>query len=617
MGEFRALLLAEICRRRKLTGCDKSLVGVRHHPATTQNNKTNLTTNNNKSAPLTKPSSALVIPAKRKVEEPSHDDLIRLAERTNPPLVKYLKRVLKEGMEGARAITEAMRRLNEADRSERVDMERAMLPTSQAAVTSAASARPVPPHRAVDEAILRLRRQPGPGIWAADGYSRNAQSYLGAPETAQLISLSSPLAGLINAMPTIMKNPKYHDYYLANMGHSLPIPYAATDGIANKTVGVRGSVSSAVTVPPGAVTIIVPTPDHYFNAPYVLIQFQTGVPVQEFGAWYGGISPQALLGVPPSDVVEANVDDRSLQFKGGLLELTASVAYNQSCIVGHLDPYATMGYGMALGLMQRRVTDLLPGAAYSAQVGEFPYFTDVATTNVAAALDMAVKTTLIGSSSNSGVSYRQIIRPFAHCFSAAVAYDVPNLTGPQLSNLGYPASLAGTDITTLSKYAQGMYVIDNRSGSSAVAIDMKMEMAYRVRVDNKAPAIYMSADSDTVPKHSIEFKPVTAIASSVANAASMQQSNASARALVPAVTVKPATMNHMADAVAVARKHEPSVVSKIADVVNHVPVVGRGVSTALRGGEKIATAGDAGDVFAGLFDIGRGAFDSFGSLFGF
>jgi len=159
-------------------------------------------------------------------------------------------------------------------------------------------------------------------------------------------------------------------------------------------------------------------------------------------------------------------------------------------------------------------------------------------------------------------------------------------------------------------------MIDNRNGTSAVAVDLKMEMAYRVRVDNSAPAIYMSADSDTVPKHSIEFKPVTAIATSVAAAASLQRSGANAKAVVPAINAKPATPNHLSDAVSTMKQHEPSIIGKISDVVGHVPVVGGGVAKALRGGEKIATAGDAGDVFAGLLDVGLGVGNALAGLFG-
>lgn len=228
-----------------------------------------------------------------------------------------------------------------------------------------------------------------------------------------------------------------------------------------------------------------------------------------------------------------------------------------------------------------------------------------------------MKTTLIGSSSASGVAYRQIIRPYAHGFTCCVERtdDLPGVRNA-LVNLGYPISLLNHTCGDIVTYAQGVYLIDNRNGTSPVAVDLKMEMAYRVRVDNSAPAIYMSADSETVPKHSIEFKPVIAMAPNVAAAATLQRTSSNARAVVPAINAKPASPNHMNDAISTMKNNEPSIIGKISDVVGHVPVVGGGVAQALRGGEKIATAGDAGDVFTGLLDVGLGVGGALAGLFG-
>lgn len=549
----------------------------------------------------------------------SEANILAQAEKTNPALVKYLKRVFKEGVHGLDAVREAMRRFEEARKTENDSLDKALVFRNKPEKVSRDAPSNDRAYHNADREILALRRTQKPGLWADEGFSSYYGGYLGKPLSAEVVSMSSPLAGLINSLPTIMKNPKYHDYYLANMGHSLPIPYAATDSIANKTIGVRASVSEAITVPPGHRYLIMPSPDHFFNAPYVLIDDVTNVPMAiSYGKWYGGISPQALVGTPPSLFAGKAIDDRSLQFKGGLAEVNVSVAYNQSCVVAHLDPFATLGYGMAMGLLQELPSGQRPGTSYSAQPREFPYFAEAKVANDFDGIqDLAVKTTLIGSSSASGVAYRQIIRPYAHGFTCAVeeTTDLPSVRNA-LPYLGYPQGLLNATCGDIVTYAQGIYMIDNKNGTSAVAVDLKMEMAYRVRVDNSAPAIYMSADSDTVPKHSIEFKPVTAIASSVAAASSLQRSGANARAVVPAINAKPASPNHLSDAVSTMKHHEPSIIGKISEVVGHVPVVGGGVAQALRGGEKIATAGDAGDVFAGLLDVGRGVGSAVAGIFG-
>lgn len=512
-----------------------------------------------------------------------------------------------------------MRRFEEARKTESDSLNKALVVRNGSEKISKDASITGRTYRDVDKQILALRRTQRPDMWADDGFASYNSGYLGKPMSAEVITLSSPLAGLINSIPTIMKNPKYHDYYLANMGHALPIPYAATDTIANKTIGIRASVSEAITVPAGHRYLIMPSPDHFFNAPYVLVDDVTNVPmVVSYGKWYGGISPQALVGPAPLVTAARAIDDRSLQFKGGLAELNVSVAYNQSCVVAHLDPFATLGYGMALGLIQELAGGLRPNTCYSAQPREYPYFTEaINANNFEPIQDLAVQTTLIGSSSSSGVAYRQIIRPFAHGFSCAVepTTDLTTLRNA-LPYMGYPQRLLSSTSGDVASYAQGIYMIDNRNGTSAVAVDLKMEMAYRVRVDNSAPAIYMSADSDTVPKHSIEFKPVTAIAPNVAAAASLQRFGSQARAVVPAISAKPASPNHLSDAISTMKHHEPSIIGKISDMVGHVPVVGGGVAQALRGGEKIATAGDAGDVFAGLLDVGLGVGNAVAGFFG-
>lgn len=549
----------------------------------------------------------------------SEANILAQAEKTNPALVKYLKRVFKEGARGLDAVKEAMRRFEEARKTENDSLDKALVFRNKTEKVRDVTTSNGGAYHVTDQQILALRRTQKPGLWADDGFSSYYGGYLGRPLSAEVVSMSSPLAGLINSLPTIMKNPKYHDYYLANMGHSLPIPYAATDSVANKTIGVRASVSEAITVPPGHRYLIMPSPDHFFNAPYVLVDDVTNVAMAvSYGKWYGGISPQTLVGPSPSLYGSRAIDDRSLQFKGGLVEVNVSVAYNQSCIVAHLDPFATLGYGMAMGMIQELPKGDRGAYSYSAQPREFPYFSEAhLATNFDGIQDLAVKTTLIGSSTASGVAYRQILRPFSHGFSCAISRDSAlNAVWEALPFLGYPKGLLENTCGDIVTYAQGIYMIDNRNGTSAVAVDLKMEMAYRVRVDNSAPAIYMSADSDTVPKHSIEFKPVTAIASSVAAASSLQRSVANARAVVPAINAKPATPNHLSDAVSTMKHHESSIIGKISDVVGHVPVVGGGVAQALRGGEKIATAGDAGDVFAGLLDVGRGVGSAVAGIFG-
>lgn len=271
-------------------------------------------------------------------------------------------------------------------------------------------------------------------------------------------------------------------------------------------------------------------------------------------------------------------------------------------------------------MMQARPGTVAANLAYSSQFREYPYFSQPPrTVEYSNMMDLAVKTTLVGSSSASGVSYRQIVRPFAHCFFAAVDPSDRSgtiVTEDLLANLGYPANLHPPILRTVATYAQGMYLIDNSNGTTAVAVDLKMEMAYRVRVDNQAPAIYMTADSDAVPKHSIEFKPTTAVAANAASASLIQQRVAGSKAPVLEIMPRSVTTNHMGEATKAIRDNGPSIMKKITNVVGKVPVVGGGISTALLGGEKIATADDIGDVFAGLFDVGKGAVDLFTGLFG-
>lgn len=527
---------------------------------------------------------------------PTKEQILATAQRTNPSLVKFLHRVFAEGISGVNAVTEAMKRLAESKRSE---ANGAMTRTS---------------YQARDEEILQLRRPEAPGLWAADGFTSRGSGFLGTPAAASIIPLSSPLAGLINHVPAIMKNPKYHDYYLANFGHDLPIPYAATDGMANKTLGVRASVSDALTVAAGCKAVIVPSPDHWRNRPYLMYVYSGTVWSSNEGDWYGGYSPQSLLGPPPTPSVRRCVDDRSLQFKGGLLEATVSVAYNQSCVVGFIDPFSTMGYGMALGLMQSHERTLDPTTrVYSSQPREYPYSTEIASPTWEGLMSLAVRSTLIGSSASSGIALRQIIRPFGHCFACAT--DV-GATTDDIESLGYNPILNVTDPANASSFAQGMYLIDNTYGSSAVAVELKMEMAYRARVDNQAPAVYMMADSETVPKHSIEFRPVTTAAPTIALAAEKQAAAHGSKAVAPSPVASPADTAHMQKAVAAMRRSEPSLIGKISNVVSNVPVVGSGLSTAIRGGEKIAHAGDAGDVFAGLLDVGKGLGSAVSGFFG-
>jgi len=275
-----------------------------------------------------------------------------------------------------------MRRFEEARKTENDSLDKALVFRDKSEKVSRNAPIIDRPYRDVDQQILALRRTQKPGLWADDGFSPHYGGYLGKPLSAEVVSMSSPLAGLINSLPTIMKNPKYHDYYLANMGHSLPIPYAATDSIANKTIGVRASVSEAITVPAGHRYLIMPSPDHFFNAPYVLVDDVTNVPmVVSYGKWYGGISPQALVGQAPHVFTDKAIDDRSLQFKGGLAEVNVSVAYNQSCVVAHLDPFATLGYGMAMGLLQELPAGPRPALSYSAQPREYPYFSEATPAN--------------------------------------------------------------------------------------------------------------------------------------------------------------------------------------------------------------------------------------------
>ncbi|MCW4011404.1 MAG: hypothetical protein NWF07_00280 [Candidatus Bathyarchaeota archaeon] len=61
-------------------------------------------------------------------------------------------------------------------------------------------------------------------------------------------------------------------------------------------------------------------------------------------------------------------------------------------------------------------------------------------------------------------------------------------------------------------FGQGLYLIDNSNSTTAVAVEMGMDMHYRVRVDNQAPAVYMMADDRSTPKHSITWEPSTAMA---------------------------------------------------------------------------------------------------------
>ena len=136
----------------------------------------------------------------------SESNILAQAEKANPALVKYLKRVFKEGLNGLDAVREAMRRFEEARRSEGGSLEKALSPSDKDGRLVKAAQPTVGSYRNTDKQILELRRKAGPGIWEGDGFSAFYGSYLGQPSTAALITMSSPLAGLINSMPTIINN---------------------------------------------------------------------------------------------------------------------------------------------------------------------------------------------------------------------------------------------------------------------------------------------------------------------------------------------------------------------------------------------------------------------------
>lgn len=508
-------------------------------------------------------------------------DLLALAESIDPALIKYVKRALHAGYTGYQALTDAVRR--------------------KASSTN-------------DDAIAEVRRagggpRPSEGSFGKGFAASSGNDFMGPATAATLYNISSPVTGLISNLPAIMKNPAYHDYYLRHFGHELPIPYAATDGVANKTVGVRGSVSAAITVPAGMRFVLIPTPDSPFNTPYIsaIVDGGGGSVIATLGQWYGGICPQALVGPQPDLSTGGNVDDRSLQFKGGLCEVSVSVGYNQSAVVGHIDPYATLHYGKALGLRQVGSTPVVdPDQAHSTQYRDYPYFSPPAGIAFPELMDQAVRKTLIGSSSQSGIVYRQVIRPSAHCFAAAIA-PAFGITHDQLHALGYPPHVTiGSVIGNTSVFAQGMYLVDNYNGSSAVAVEITMQMAYRVRVDNQAPAIYMAADDETVPKHSIEFKPTTASAPTRQEAMLVSHSLHASRA--PTNTPAPAIANtsHMRDSVRAITEHGEDAMSKIRGIIGKVPKVGENLSQALGGGAKVVNAENFGDVVGGLFEMGKG-----------
>lgn len=428
----------------------------------------------------------------------------------------------------------------------------------------------------------------------------------------------------ISQLSAYLNHEKYPEFYVRNFSRAYPMPLAAHSNIANKTLPVTATVSTAFTVPGGSYCVIAPTPDHPENVPYVSMMITPDnsgpnpptVRTLTLGSWFGNISPQGLCGASPTT---GNVDDRSLQFKAGVSEISMSVAYNATASIGYLDPYTTLDYGKALGYVRTKPASFDPAvdrAPYSSEASDWPYTTTRNFINFSDMMNNAVRQSLVGSTRQSSISFRQIIKPVGHSFNPAVA--VGSMSADELNRIGWPtntplsnsvsANLAGD----MAIFGQGLYLIDNSNSTTAVAVEMSMDMHYRVRVDNQAPAVYMMADDRSTPKHSITWEPSTAMAGG--RTAAVEQSHRANATSASAPLPKPITPA----ASAIKGDSLPSSSSSNTSFLEKIPVVGKGVGKAAGGLERAFTKGDdVGELLGGLGDFALGTLDAMGSLFSF
>lgn len=500
-------------------------------------------------------------------------EILSLVQQVSPDLGKYLRRAHRSGLVGAQALADAQARMNEAKANNR--------------------------QQTIEDRSVR-----GESGSIFPGYRYTADGTLGAAKTASIgggVIIPTHPRNMISQADAYLKHPKYHEYYIRNHSRSYPMPLAATDGIANKTLPVTATVSEALTVPPGYQCIIVPTPDYPSGAPYLRAMGPQTAPTRALtideGKWFGGYSPQTLLGPAPQAGL---VDDRALQFKSGCTEISVAVAYDNSCTVGFLDPYTTLQYGKSLGLMQQGAPVTAPVSVHSNQYRDWVYTTDVDMTtavNFDSFMALAVRQNLVGSSKQSGISFKQLLRPHAHTFNPAV--NGTGLGAPLLQDIGWPSNtplptVSETYVQKLGIFAQGMYLIDNSNGSSAVSVEVAMDMHYRVRVDNQAPAVYDMADDRSTPKHSIEFIPTSVMAPSKREAAEASHAVNGTTKAVPSNIVPAASAVQGST-------------SGWASVTSQIPIFGGNITKAGKGLERAFTrGGDVGELIGGLSDFATG-----------
>lgn len=427
----------------------------------------------------------------------------------------------------------------------------------------------------------------------------------------------------VSQLGAYLNHEKYPEFYVRNFSRAYPMPLAANTNIANKTLPITATVSTAFTVPGGAYCIIAPTPDHPENVPYVMMMITAGSTNSSnlvLGSWFGNISPQGLCGASPSS---GNVDDRSLQFKAGVSEISLSVAYNAAAAIGYLDPFTTLEYGKALGYVRTKLPSEDPAFGrfpQSSESSDWPYTTTRNFINFSDMMNNAVRQSLVGSTRQSSMTFRQILKPIGHCFNPAVGLGVTQPAA--LNRIGWPSNTPmsnsppdGPDkiqAGDLAIFGQGLYLIDNSNSTTSVAVEMFMDMHYRVRVDNQAPAVYMMADDRSTPKHSITWEPSTAMAGGRTSA--VEQSHRANATSASAPLPKPITPS----ATAIKGDSLPSSSSSNTSFLEKIPVVGKGVGKAAGGLERAFTKGDdVGELLGGLGDFALGTLDAMGSLFSF
>lgn len=424
------------------------------------------------------------------------------------------------------------------------------------------------------------------------------------------------LTNRISNLEAYLCNPKYHEAYLRNFGRHVPMPRAtATNGAtANKTLPVNATIANTYSVSPGEYMFIVPTPEDVYNRPYMVVRVLGGQYNYTFGGWFGGISPQNLFGATPTTGV---IDSRALEFKGAQLEITAAVSYNAAASVTVLDPYTAFNYGKALGYEQVASLDLQKSSPLMlGDTTQRPYYTPHAAVVTPSNIEEIGQTfPLVGSSNNSTMAFKQVLRPITNTYFSATSNAI---TDPQ--SLGFvrhpvsaPDPFADNSVQYLTQFGQGVFMFNNPvANTSPISVVVKGDYHYRARIDHDSPAVYMMADSKTVPPATISFEPQIAASQTMATAAAIQSQQHQAlltdraRSLPPVPTRAPAVDPKSTD--------KPS--GDALSLIGKIPVVGTGAEKSIRGLERAFTKGDdPAELFGGLADFAMGGFDALGGLF--